>query len=227
VIPQLAQNHEVYALDLLGFGLSAKPADGGYSLADQGQLVLAFINELQLQQPTIVGHSMGGVITALAAAQSPEKIGGLVMIDAGIYHGGPPAFLKYLFFPFDVIAARSFYTKGARTRSLQRSYYNQSMITDELVDKYLEPAGTPGAAAVVAKMNKFSSVRYTDVSRRLRVATLLVWGRYDMIVPVADAERLHQEIRGSQLVVIDYAGHMVQEEKPKEVAAAILKFLEQ
>ncbi len=227
VIPLLAQQYEVYAVDLLGFGLSDKPADGGYSLADQGQLIIAFIEKLKLQQPTIVGHSMGGVITALAAMQSPEKIRRLVLIDAGIYHGGPPQFLKYFFFPFDVITARLFYTKGARTRSLQNSYFNQSMITNELVNNYLKPAGTPGAAAVVASMNKFASIRYEDISVRLQTPTLLVWGRYDRIVPVTDAERLHKEIKGSQLAVIDDAGHMVQEEKPNEVASAIQKFLEQ
>lgn len=226
LIPLLAQQYTVYAVDLLGFGLSDKPANGGYSLPDQGRLIISFIEALKLQKPTLVGHSMGGVIAALAAVQSPETIEKLVLVDAGIYHGGPPTFLKYFFFPFDVLSARSFYTKGPRTRSLQNSYFNQALITDELVNNYLKPASTPGAAAVLAKMNKFAADRHEEIIARIQTPTLLVWGRFDKIVPAADAERLHQEIKGSRLVVVNDAGHMVQEEKPKDVAAAILQFIQ-
>jgi pimeloyl-ACP methyl ester carboxylesterase len=225
LIPLLARDYTVYAVDLLGFGLSDKPGDGDYSLPDQGKLIADFIAALKLRKPTLVGHSMGGVVAALAAVQSPESVGRLVLIDAGFYHGGPPELLKHLFFPFDVAAAKWFYTKGVRGKSLRRSYYNQSLITDDLVDNYLKPAGTPGAVAAVAGMNKYGGVRYEDLCVGIRIPTLLVWGREDTIVPLADAERIREEIAGSVLTVIDEAGHMVHEERPREVAAAIRAFM--
>lgn len=225
LIPLLAPKYTVYAVDLLGFGLSDKPADGNYSLSGQGSLIVDFIETLGLHQPAIAGHSMGGVIAALAVVQSPEKVGCLVLVDPGFYHGRPPGFLKYLIFPFDVAVAKLFYTKVVRTRSLLIAYYNQSLVTEELVDNYLKPAGTPGATAAIARMNKYSRERYDDLCGRIHAPTLLVWGRYDRIVPVGDAERVRGEVNGSLLALIDNAGHMVQEEKPQEVAAAIQQFL--
>ena len=67
-----------------------------------------------------------------------------------------------------------------------------------------------------------------DVSRIKSVAvpTLIVWGREDRIVDVRTAARFHQDIAGSQLVVIDDAGHMVHEEKPDAVNHAITSFLD-
>jgi 2-hydroxymuconate-semialdehyde hydrolase len=227
LIPLLAPTHTVYAVDLLGFGLSDKPTDGEYSMSNQARLIIGFVEALGLQQPALVGHSMGAVIAACAALPSPARIGSLVLIDPGFYHGRPPPFAKHLFFPFDVLAAKSFYTKGVRKKSLQRCYYDQSLITDALVDNYLKPTSTPGAVAALARINKTEVVNAIDICVRLRLPTLLVWGRYDGIVPLEDAERVRQEIAGSQLAVIDDAGHMVQEEKPQELAAAILNFLHQ
>ncbi|MBN2108764.1 MAG: alpha/beta hydrolase [Deltaproteobacteria bacterium] len=227
VIPLLAQHHEVYAVDLPGFGLSDKPADGNYLLQEQAGMIIGFMDALQLKTAALAGHSMGGVIVGMAAVKAPNKIDKLIVIDAGYYHGGPPEFLKHLVFPFDIIMARSFYTKGARSKSLVSSYYNTSLVTDEVLENYLKPGRTPNAAAALARMlNTATRESYHGISTRITTPTLLIWARQDKPIPLTDGERLHQEIKGSQFLIIDNAGHMVQEEKPQEVAAAILKFLE-
>jgi pimeloyl-ACP methyl ester carboxylesterase len=61
--------------------------------------------------------------------------------------------------------------------------------------------------------------------KSVSVPTLIVWGRDDSVVDVRTGERFRQDIAGSQLVVIDDAGHMVHEEKPDEVNRAIASFL--
>ncbi len=170
---------------------------------------------------------MGGVIVSMAAIQAPEKVDKLVVMDAGFYHGGPPAFTKHLFFPFDVIMARSFYTKGARSKSLLNSYYNKSLITDELIENYLKPARTPHAAdALASMMTQATGESYDGISSRITAPTLLIWARNDAPIPLSDGERLQREIKGSKLVVVDKAGHMIQEEQPQEVADAIQKFMQ-
>ncbi len=226
LIPLLAQHNTVYALDLLGFGLSDKPVDANYNLRAQGQLVIDFIDALKLAPVELVGHSMGGVIVSCAAVQAPKKIDKLVVMDAGFYHGGPPAFTKHLFFPFDILMARSFYTKGTRSRSLLNSYYNKALITDELIENYLRPARTPHAAdALASMMSKSSGESYEGISTSITVPTLLIWARNDAPIPLSDGERLQREIKGSKLVVVDKSGHMIQEEQPQQVAAAIESFL--
>lgn len=227
VIPLLAQNYTVYAFDLQGFGLSDKSPEAKYDLRSQAEAVIAFIKALNLPSIALAGHSMGGVITGIAACLDPHIIDKAILIDAGFYHGAPPKFFQKLFFPFDVIMARSFYTRGVRSKSLLSSYYDKSMVTDEVVDKYLEPSRTPYAAEVLVKMMRTAaSDSYEGIAQRITVPTLLIWGKQDGVNPVSDANRLHREIKGSQLVIIDKSGHMVQEEQPQKVAGAIRSFLQ-
>ena len=227
VIPLLAESNTVYALDLPGFGLSDKSPEASYDLRSQARALIDFAHALNLPSVSLAGHSMGGVIVGIAAAEAPQKVDRLIIIDAGFYHGGPPKLFQHLFFPFNVVMARSFYTKGARSKSLLSSYYNKSLITDDLVDHYLKPASTPHAADALAKMMSTASTEsYDGISPRITTPTMLIWARNDNHAPVADGERLQREIKGSQLVILEESGHMVQEEKPVEVAAAIKKFLQ-
>jgi pimeloyl-ACP methyl ester carboxylesterase len=227
VIPLLSQHYTVYAFDLPGFGLSDKSPEASYDMRSQATAVIDFIDALKLPSVSLVGHSMGGVIAGFAATLAPQKIEKAVIIDAGFYHGGSPKFFRKLFFPFDVIMARSFYTRGTRLRSLGSSYYNKAMVTDDLIDHYLRPTRTPQAAEALAKMMRTASGEiYEGVSTGITVPTLLIWARQDNHMPMSDADRLHREINNSQLVIIDQSGHMVQEEQPQKVAEAIRQFLQ-
>ena len=226
VIPLLAQNYTVYAFDLPGFGLSDKSPEANYDMRSQAAAVIDFINALNLPNVYLIGHSMGGVITGFATILAPRKIEKAVIIDAGFYHGGSPKFFRKLFYPFDVIMARSFYTKSTRLRSLASSYFNKAIITDDLVEHYLQPTRTPHAADALAKMMRTASGEiYEGISPNITVPTLLIWASQDNHMPLTDADRLHKEIKNSQLVIIDQSGHMVQEEQPQKVVEAIRQFL--
>ncbi len=226
LIPLLTDTYTMYALDLPGFGFSDKPADGDYSMEAQARLVTGFIQALNLQPAALVGHSMGGIIVAYASVQKPELIDKLVIIEGGFYHGGAPAFLQYLFFPFDRLMAKLFYTKDFRSRSLLPSYHNKEIVTDAVVQAYLIPGKTPGAVAALATMMRtVGPETYEGLSSAVQDPTLLVWSAENKNNPVSDGERLDKEIPTSELVVIEECGHYVQEEKPEELAAAMKAFL--
>ena len=79
----LNQKHRVLALDLRGRGLSDKPATG-YSMADHAADVLALLDSLGLEQVLLGGHSFGGLLTYYIAANFPERVSKLVVLDAGV-----------------------------------------------------------------------------------------------------------------------------------------------
>jgi 4,5:9,10-diseco-3-hydroxy-5,9,17-trioxoandrosta-1(10),2-diene-4-oate hydrolase len=226
VVPFLEDSFTLYALDLLGFGLTDKPIEGCYSMACQAELVLLFIAKLGLPSATIVGHSMGGVIGAYCAIKAPENIDRLVIIEGGFYHGKAPAFLKYLFFPLQKLSARLFYTQSGRRPSLQTSYYRKELVTDAMVEQYLIAAKTPNAINALAAMMKDESAKnYEGISSLVTQPTLLVWSAESKNHPLSDGKRLQREIKKSELIVINQSGHYIQDEQPQELARHIKQFL--
>jgi pimeloyl-ACP methyl ester carboxylesterase len=230
LIPLLTDHSTVYALDLLGFGLSDKPPQGNYTMESQGNLLIGFMDALKLPSATLIGHSMGGVIVSYAALVAPSKVYALILIEPGFYSTGTPAFLKYLFFPLDRIMARQFYTKSFRKKFLLSSFYNKSLVTDEVVNAYMRPTRTPNALDALAHMMKSVGPQsYEGITVKISRPTLIVWGERgggnEAGEKLEVAKRINREIQGSRLVYVKESGHYVQEENPEELAKAIRDFL--
>lgn len=224
VAPLLAARHAVYAVDLLGFGLSAKPARADHSLAGHGRRVAALLAALDLRDVTLVGHSMGGVVAAHAAlADAGGRVARLAVLDANFYRrNGPPV---PMLFPLPRLLARRFYDPAARAASLRRCYADPARLTPELLERYLAPTRTEGALeALAAFLATPGPATYAGLPPRLALPALVVWGASDALWPLEDARRLHAAIAGSALRVVAGAGHMVQEERPDEVAALLAAF---
>ncbi|MGI9096816.1 MAG: alpha/beta fold hydrolase, partial [Candidatus Limnocylindrus sp.] len=82
--PIAARGWHVVALDLPGFGLSAKSWSADYGHEAQARFVLAAMDELGVERAVIVGHSMGGNVAAWIAALAPARVAGLALIDAAV-----------------------------------------------------------------------------------------------------------------------------------------------
>jgi non-heme chloroperoxidase len=84
--PRFTANHHVYAITRRGFGNSSKPvpANGNYSADHLGDDVLAVINALNLDRPVLIGHSIAGEELSSVGSRHPEKISGLIYLDAGM-----------------------------------------------------------------------------------------------------------------------------------------------
>ena len=97
LIPPLAAEHRVFTLDLKGFGLSDKPDDGHYAVADQAEMVADFIRRQDLHDLVIMGHSMGGAVTLMTYLKlretDPGRIQKLVLIDSAGYPQKLPWFI--------------------------------------------------------------------------------------------------------------------------------------
>src|SRR5215216_512766 len=82
-VPALARHFQVYAVDLIGFGRSRADRGGArFGLHDTSTVLLAFMDRAGLSRASIVGHSMGGHIATVLAAEAPDRVARLILVDA-------------------------------------------------------------------------------------------------------------------------------------------------
>ena len=103
IAPELVKKHRVIAVDLKGFGQSDKPFDEHYSARDQAELLTQLIEEQDLRNLTLIGHSFGGGVALLLALQEDERLKGriakLVLLDTIAYPQEIPTFFQMLNMP--------------------------------------------------------------------------------------------------------------------------------
>ena len=227
-MPALARTHTVIAFDFPGFGDSSIPRP--LDAADYPGVTLAVMDRLGIARATLVGNSIGGAVAAVVAAEHPERVDRLVLVDAvGFNLAGAdrPWLLRVM--GSRVVAALAEALPLRRrvvALGLRQVFHDDTRVTDERVDDYARPMMRPGAMVASAELLR-SSIPGGVVERlgRVRAPTLVVWGREDRWIPVGDAKRFADAIPGAQVVVIDGCGHVPQEERPEETAAAILAFI--
>jgi pimeloyl-ACP methyl ester carboxylesterase len=220
--PLLADDYYVVALDLPGFGLSAKPVDHDYGNASQAQVITDFITALGLQNVVIGGHSMGGAHAVHVALEEPQVIG-MLLFNPGIITTGVPPATQYFVFPLHRLAARTFGDRNFRKTFLASSYVNPDVVTEETLDEImLGPRSEGYIEGVTVLMQYYKAGDEIGMLAGLKVPTLIIWGVEDRRKPRSEATELQAQIAGSKLVMIEEAGHYVHEEQPRDAAQAII-----
>jgi pimeloyl-ACP methyl ester carboxylesterase len=220
-ITQLAQNHRVIVPDQIGFGKSDKPLIN-YRIATYVDFLDAFLKELKVYRASLVGNSMGGWVGAAYSLAHPDKVERLVLVDAA-----------GLSLPQDVDMALLMKlnpsTREGMKELVSKVFYNKLIfMSDGFIDASMAARINAGDGYTIRSISESILRREDFLDSRLsaiKAPTLIIWGREDGILPVADGERFQKGIPGSQLLVIDQCGHGPQIEKASEFNAAVLKFL--
>jgi 4,5:9,10-diseco-3-hydroxy-5,9,17-trioxoandrosta-1(10),2-diene-4-oate hydrolase len=229
VIPALAADHDVVALDLPGFGLSDQPAD--LLAEDLPASVIGLMDALRVRRSALVGNSLGGATVAMAAAAHGERVSALVLVDAAGFNMDPakqPALVRLAMSPLGPLMERLPGKRLLIELALRDVMHDARLVDDERVAEYLQWAQRPGGLAAVRSLGVSLEGRRGAVQEALaRVAapTLVVWGRDDTWIPIADSERFAAAITGARIEVVEDCGHMPQEERPRELLAILRRFL--
>jgi len=244
-IAQLQNDFEVWAIDLLGFGRSAKPnwQYNGDLWRDQ---LYEFITGVIGQPTVLAGNSLGGYACLSVAAQRHEAAAGLVLLNsAGPFTDAqsspepdslqtevqpprqPDPLQKLLGDAVRWILqqpwARFLLFQYLRQRwvirqTLEKVYLDQSAITDQLVEEIYRPACDPGAAEVFASVFSTPQGEKVDVLlKQLTCPLLLLWGEAD---PWMNARERSPKFRQSCPQLTEYflrAGHCPHDEVPEQV----------
>ena len=220
--PELKNDYHVIALDMPGFGLSAKPDDRDYTNPSQAAAVIAFIEALNLDSAIIGGHSMGGALSLHVAEQS-ERITGMILFNPGIITTGVPAITEYQVFPMHRLSARTFADRNFRTNFLKSSYLRPEIITEDIMDDLMLGTKTDDYwTGTTQMMSYYESGNEVEMLGEIRVPTLIVWGTEDRNKLDDEAQQLDGMLPVSRLALIPDAAHYVHEEKPTESAAAVI-----
>ena len=235
VLDELGAAGFVVAYDRAAFGVTERPetwsGTNPYSSAGQLEVLQALVDEFGAgKEVVILGHSAGGNLAAAFAAANPESVDELILLAPAVYStGGGPSWLNWI---YDIpqlnhvgpALVSSIATSGLDL--LQESYYDKSLVTDELKAKYTAPLKIVGWEKAFWNYNK--APRTTNVDKQLAlltVPTLVITGDTDEVVATADSIRLAGELPNAQLVVIENCGHLPNEEKSQEFLTAVAGFL--
>lgn len=208
-IPFLATQFRVIALDVVGFGFTARPAEVTYGVRTWVDHVWAFMDALGIERASVVGNSMGGRLAIGMATERPERVQRLVLMGSGGIKGEPTPGLRQV---------RDYEPSLENMRRLLTECfaYDPSLITDELVQARYEASAAPGAHEAYHAMffdpkHKGNEMAIEDDQiRRIAAPTLIVHGREDKVVPVENAWRLLSLIDDAELHVLGRCGHWTQ-----------------
>jgi len=220
-IVALSQKYHVIALDQVGFGKSDKPMLK-YRIGTYTDFLDKFLSELKIEKASLIGNSLGGWIAADFALKYPAKVEKIVLADA--------AGLKPNLVDFNRIYALNFSTRDEIRALVKLVFYNQTLFGSEaFVDESLRLRVAAGDGYTINSLIDSIKREEDFLNGRLggiKQPTLIVWGKQDGLLPLADGEKFDKEIPNSELIVFDRCGHVPQVEKALEFNAAVLKFLE-
>jgi len=234
--PPLAADHRVITMDLKGFGLSDKPADGHYAVADQAEMVADFIRRQDLGDLVIMGHSMGGGVTLMTYLKlketDPGRIKKLVLIDSAGYPQKLPWFIWMAKVPgLNTMLSKVLSPRFAAALVLKKCYYDKDAVTEEQIDTYAYFGSLPGAVAAVSQTAKQIVPKDQDIEaltaqyKTIKVPVLVIWGADDEVVPLKVGQQFKRDIPDAELIILPHCGHIPLEEEPQATRQAIVDFL--
>ena len=229
----LRGQRRVIRLDLPAFGLTG-PFTGSYAGQPYtgpayARFVLDVLDKLAVQRFVVAGNSLGGEVAWRLAATAPQRVAGLVLVDAAGYpmSGGTiPLGWQIARLPMLGHITEYLLPRQAIVQGLTAVYGDPSRITEALVDRYFELTLRAGnRAALVQRAQAWSRSEGVDHVTGVSSPTLVLWGGRDALLPPALGQRFVADIPGARLQVFDDLGHVPQEEDPARTVAAVRGFL--
>ena len=230
-IPEFMGSHRVIAPDLPGFGESQMPA-GDISIRGYAETLDALCEALGVENPVVVGNSMGGFVGAELALSFPTRVDKLVLVSAAglsIEHQRRE--------PLVTLArgwagcatwlgarGRTFVTRPRMRRAgMQLLVRYPEKLSPQLTYELARGTGTPGFVPALKALLSYS---FRDRLGDIEMPVLVVWGRNDMLVPRGDAREFVELIgANARREMFDDTGHLSMLERPSRFNALVAAFI--
>ena len=226
--PLLIKRYNVVCIDWPPFGKSGREKRFVYSIHNLAVTIIQLIEKLTISNITIIGHSMGGQVALNIVHLRPDLVKKIILLASSGYlkkFNRSLVFSSYI--PLFHLFVKKHLEKSGLEKNLQNVVYNHSIIDQEMENGYLEPFLQADIFHALTRMiRNWEGDLPEAILRKIETPILLIWGKYDKVVPLHIGQRLHQDLKNSQLIILENTGHLVPEEKPEEVMQLISEFIE-
>lgn len=234
IMRDVARAHSFFALDLYGFGYSARPS-GPPSKERWSAQVAAFINDVVGAPAVVVGHSMGGVVATELARSHGELVRALVLVNSsGMQPYERPLtptdrlMLDMLGAPLvGETVAGLFANEWAVRQGLLASYHRKERVTPELVRTFSGPVERYGTGSYLAATRNAANLVIELKPGEYAGPALLIWGAEDRSIPPSDAAAIRRlALPQAELALLPDSGHCPFDETPAAFLDALLPWLD-
>ena len=228
-VAALSDRYRTIAVDLPGFGNSPMPEE--ISISFYAHILDDLLDALGIESAVVVGNSMGGFIGAELAINHPARVERLVLGSAaGISTTTRARRPTTTMFRVSAVISSAALARSrdlvARPRLrhaiLSSVMRHPSRLRHDILLEIMPGANAPG---FVPALDALLDYDFTDRLGRIGCPTLLIWGREDMIVPVADADEYERLIESSRKVIFDETGHVPMLERPQSFNDYLMEFV--
>lgn len=222
----LKVSFRVIRMDLPGFGLSGPNQNHSYEVSDDVEFLSGFLQELNIESAHLAGSSLGGRIAWQYALDRPDQVRSLTLMNALGYpqEKWPPP-IELAQWPVIDTLMENFSPRFMYKVGLKDVYFDDTMVTDALVDRYFELSRYPGNLSAFPRRVKARLDKDSSLISGISTPTLIIWGQEDLYFPVESAHRFKKDIHGSELVVFKGVGHLPMEEAPLESVQRFREFV--
>jgi len=220
VIPLFSEHYRVIIPDLIGFGLSDKPATD-YTMNFFVDFLEKFIATSGISKPDIIGSSLGGQISAEYASLHSQKINKLVLVSpSGIMKQSTPALDGY-------IMAAMYPNKISAKNAFEQMEGSGKHVEDKIISGFIERMQLPNAklAFMSTILGLKNSKSIKSKLESISASTLLIWGTDDPVIPIIHADGFISSIQDCTFHEMIECGHTPYVQHPKEFVSAVLEFL--
>jgi pimeloyl-ACP methyl ester carboxylesterase len=244
-IPVLSKHCRCFAIDLIGFGASAKPTPGvviDYTFETWSAQLRDFAREIVGEPLLLIANSIGCVAIMQAAVDEPALVKGVALLNCSLrlLHErkqatqpwfkriGTPLVQKVL---QNKAIGNFFFQQLAQPTTvkniLRQAYGRDESVTDELVDILMKPAADPGAAEVFLAFTAYSQGPLPeDLLPLLSCPALIIWGEVDPWEPIALGREFANYPAVREFIALPGVGHCPQDDAPELVNPLLIKWIE-
>lgn len=225
----LKTKKRIVRMDIPGFGLTGPFPHKNYSIDSYASFINNFLEAKNIEKCVIGGNSLGGQIAWNFTANYPQKVEKLILIDAAGYpfesESVPMAFTMAKTPVINQLL--TFLTpRFVVKKSVEDVYADKTKVTSKLVDRYFELTLRKGnRQALVDRMTMENQTPNIDKIKTIQQATLVLWGDQDFLIPVSNANRFHEDLPNSTLIILKDLGHVPMEEDSEKSLVPVVDFL--